>query len=251
MCLARVFVGDPGPCMQVLSTAPRPRTGELRAVCLARVEPVKEGGPPVDFRRLSLHDPQKGGPSGFLFGLEEVASTVEAAVEPGPRLLGFTEVRSFDSLVASQLAELDTAEKELRDAALAQVWLLMTTDDLPCMQALTTALAALSRRRSPPLPPQPRDPALAPCRAPPRRPSRRRGISRRCFGNGRRQRREGRRRAQQQQDRRRRRRRRRRLRRLRRWQQQQPRRRSPPSCTAPKTRRRSAFCARYESSSRR
>ena len=113
--------------MQVLSTAPRSTTGELRAVCLARVEPVKEGGPPVDFRRLSLHE--KGGPSGFLFRLDEVASTVEDAVEPGPRLLGFTEVRSFDSLVASQLSQLDTAEKELRDAALAQVWPLMTTDD--------------------------------------------------------------------------------------------------------------------------
>ena len=138
--------------MRVLNTAPRSTTGELRAVCLARVEPVKEGGPPVEFRRLSLHE--KGGPSGFLFRLDEVASTVEDAVEPGPRLLGFTEVRSFDSLVASQLhasahhgalsspqvrsfdslvasqlSQLDTAEKELRDAALAQVWPLMTTDD--------------------------------------------------------------------------------------------------------------------------
>jgi hypothetical protein len=74
------------------------------------------------------------------------------------------------------------------------------------MHGLTRALAALSRRRSPPLPPPPKDPALAPCRAPPRRPSRRRGISRRCFVNGRRQRREERR-AQQQQHRRRRRRR--------------------------------------------
>lgn len=87
---------------------------EMRAVVITTNQPVVAGGAPTAFAKLCLQSAEgASGPS----SAATVVSTVAEALSSQPRLLGFTEVLSFDSLLNNQHDEVVVAIRTAEEAA--------------------------------------------------------------------------------------------------------------------------------------
>ena len=114
---------------------------DLRSVCLVPVEPIRPSASTsatasasasaasmpsskrgTRFAKLPLFAPAGGSAAAAAaatVGASSVAPTVDAALSTGPKLLGFTAVRSFESFAVSQLEQIAVARREAEAEALA------------------------------------------------------------------------------------------------------------------------------------
>ena len=79
---------------------------DLRSVCLVPVAPVRATTHPVAFSKLATTSSHE------LSSSANVAPCIETALASGAKLLGFTEVRSFQSLAESELAQIAAAQTD-------------------------------------------------------------------------------------------------------------------------------------------